>query len=77
MPMYFLQLGDSDVFTDPDGTELADLAAARAHTIRVARELAFKRSKMAGQPWSAWTISAHDNKGTKLFSFPMTDFAEE
>ena len=39
MPMYYFHLQDDDTITDTEGTDLADLAAARVHAVGVAREL--------------------------------------
>lgn len=74
MPMYFLRLCDTQTFSDEDGTELANVAQARAHAIQVARELAFKSTGIAGCPWAEWTMSGHDDEGTELFSFPDGGF---
>jgi len=38
MPLYFFNIRGGEYFDDPDGTELADTAQARAHGATVARE---------------------------------------
>ena len=47
-PMYYFHLRDQDDLRDLDGTELADVAAAREHAGTVARELTFKTR------WDTW-----------------------
>jgi hypothetical protein len=63
MPMYYFHLRDQDHITDVDGTDLADIDAAREHADTVARELTFKttaswaRSGRNG-PWLCTTATA-------------------
>jgi hypothetical protein len=73
MPMYYFHLRDQDTITDTDGTELADVEAARGHAAAVARELTSKTSGIQGEPWSAWSMVVHDGDGLELFSFGMSD----
>ena len=73
MPMYYFHLRDNEQITDVDGTDLADLAAARGHADGVAQELMFKSSGMLGEGWSKWTMVVHDHDGLELFSFLMGD----
>jgi hypothetical protein len=73
MPMYYFHLRDQDTITDIDGTELADVEAARDHANAVARELTTKTSGIQGEPWSAWSMVVHDDDGLELFSFEMSD----
>jgi hypothetical protein len=48
MPMYYFHLRDTDAITDVDGTDLADINAAREHADTVARELTFKTTPGRG-----------------------------
>jgi hypothetical protein len=73
MPMYYFHLRDDEKINDVDGTELADLEAARSHADGVAQELMFKSDGMLGEAWSKWTMVVHDNDGLELFSFLMSD----
>jgi hypothetical protein len=71
--MYFFHLCDQDTIHDVDGTELADVDAAREHADVVAKELKFKTRTFEDEAWSAWTMSVHDAHGLELFSFRMGD----
>jgi hypothetical protein len=73
MPMYYFRLRDQDTLKDLDGTELANMDAARAHADVVARELKFRSDKFMGEGWSAWSMTVHDDDGLELFSSPMSD----
>ena len=73
MPMYYFHLRDQDDIMDVDGTDLADIDAAREHADTVARELTFKTTGISGEPWSKWAMVVHDHDGVELFSFEMSD----
>jgi hypothetical protein len=73
MPMYYFHLRDHDDILDMDGTDLADIDAAREHADTVARELTFKTSGILGEAWSEWSMVVQDNDGLELFSFGMSD----
>ena len=73
MPMYYFHLRNQDHLTDPDGTELVDVDAARAHALGVAKELKFKSDTLMDEAWSKWSMHVQDGDGTELFSFPMAD----
>jgi hypothetical protein len=73
MPMYYFHLCDHDTITDIDGTELADIEAAREHADTVARELTFKTSGILNEEWSKWTMVVHDDDAVELFSIEMSD----
>jgi hypothetical protein len=72
MPMYYFHLRDTDEITDVDGTDLADVDAAREHADTVARELTFKTTGILGEAWSKWTMVVNDGDGLELFSFGMS-----
>lgn len=72
MPMYYFHLRDQDKITDVDGTDLADIDAAREHADTVARELTFKTTGILGEEWSKWTMVVNDGDGLELFSFGMS-----
>ena len=73
MPMYYFHLRNQDTVQDVDGTELADIDAARAHADVVARELKFETDRFLDEEWSRWSMRVHDEEGQELFSFPMSD----
>lgn len=73
MPLYYFCLHDEECVSDPDGTELPDVAAASEHAESVARELMFRRDRMLGRGWSAWTMSVRDADGAEVLSFPLAD----
>ena len=72
MPMYYFNLYDHVEVLDDDGTDLINLAAARDHAARVARELTFKSNGLLEQQWSNWTMKVHNDEGTELFSLAMS-----
>ena len=74
MPMYYFHLCDDVPILDSEGTDLDNVGAARAHAIVVAREITFKSEDFLDQDWSRWTMTVHDDMGTELFSFAMSDF---
>ena len=73
MPMYYFHLRDHEQINDVDGTDLADIKAAREHAGTVARELKFNNDNFMGQAWSAWSMVVHDGDGVEMFSFEMSD----
>jgi len=73
MPMYYFHLRDQDTIEDVDGTELADMDAARAHARVVAQELKFESDTFLDEEWSRWSMHVQDDAGQELFSFPMVD----
>ena len=65
MPMYYFHLRDDNHISDLDGTELADVDAAREHAGAVARELTtipagYKASLGRSGPWSCMTMTARN-----------------
>jgi hypothetical protein len=64
MPRFFFNLYDGrKMIPDPDGTELSDYDAARAHAFRVMRELTKNREEETG----AWRLVVHEGSGTPCF----------
>ena len=55
---------------------LEDETAAMAHGILVMRELMHKRSGMAGEPWSAWTMRVSDEVGRTVHLIPFAEMPE-
>jgi hypothetical protein len=74
MPMYYFHLSNDKNVLDVDGTDLADVAAARSHAFGVARELTFQSEGLLDQDWSRWRMVVHDDGGIELFSLPLSDF---
>jgi len=75
MPMYYFHLRDQDTVQDVDGTELADIDAARAHAEVVAQELKFETNTFLDEEWSRWSMHVEDAEGLELFSFEMSQVA--
>ena len=73
MPMYYFHLHDDENIVDSDGTDLANVSAAREHATAVARELTVNSFSFLDQNWSGWTMSVHDANGLKVFSLAMSD----
>jgi hypothetical protein len=64
MPRYFFNLHDGrKIIPDPDGTELTDCHAARAHAYRVMRELARNREEKT----RTWRLVVHEEYGVPCF----------
>ena len=75
MPMYYFHLRDQETVQDVDGTELADIDAARAHAEVVAQELKFETNTFLDEEWSRWSMHVEDAEGLELFSFEMSQVA--
>ena len=76
MPMYYFDLYDDENILDTDGTDLANVGAARAHATAVARELTVNSFSFLDQSWSGWTMKVRDDGGSELFSLAMADFRD-
>ena len=74
MSMYYFHLSNDEKVLDVDGTNLANVAAARTHAFGVARELTFKSQGMLDQEWSQWRMLVQDDGGIELFSLQLSDF---
>ena len=74
MPMYYFHLSNDERVVDVDGTDLANVAAARTHAFGVARELTFKSQGILDQDWSLWRMLIQNDDGVELFSFPLSDW---
>jgi Domain of unknown function (DUF6894) len=74
MSMFYFDVHDGDrVLSDDDGTDLADIEAARAHAIVVVQELMFRRDGMLDRDWSEWNILIRDGDGVELLRFNFSD----
>lgn len=76
MPIYYFHIRNTDTIADPDGTDLVDEGAARAHANGVARELMFHSEGMLEHDWSAWSMAVHDEDDRELFSFPFSEIED-
>jgi hypothetical protein len=76
MPMYYFHLNDGRSIVDSDGTDLANVGAAREHATAVARELTAKSTGFLDENWSGWTMNVHDDSGVELFSLVMSNFRD-
>jgi hypothetical protein len=68
MPLFYFNLdGGYERVADPDGTELADECAARAHAAEVAQEImAHTEAKTR-----SWLLEVCDRDGLPLFELPF------
>jgi hypothetical protein len=66
MPRYHFAVRNSDRHDDPDGTELADDAAAREYAMRVIREL----QHGDGDNWRGWTMEVTQD-GRRVWQIPF------
>ena len=72
--MFFFDVHDGDrVLSDDDGTDLADIEAARAHAIVVVQELMFRQSGLLDRGWSEWKILIRDGDGVELLRLNFSD----
>jgi hypothetical protein len=76
MPLYYFDVANRVRLSDPDGTMLPNKETAFVHALQVVRELMFKRTKMLGEPWSAWTMRVNDKDGKEIHTIPFTDLPE-
>lgn len=68
MPRYFFNLHDGHkIIPDPDGTELKDYHAARAHAFRVMRELSRNRERQT----SIWRLVVCEGHAIPCFELPF------
>jgi hypothetical protein len=72
--MYYFHLQDTENIVDTDGTDLANVGAARDHAAGVRRELTANSTGLLDRNWSGWTMRVHDDSGLELFSLAMSDF---
>jgi hypothetical protein len=75
MPQYFFQFCDGDETRDPDGLELADLAAALAVAHHELRQLAAYDLQRTGQLGLTDRIDITDARGRVLESVCVADLA--
>jgi hypothetical protein len=75
MSRFFFNFTDGErVFPDPEGAELADLAAARAEAIMNARALLRRRFR-PGQQLAGWRVCVVDETGRERLSIPLSQAA--
>jgi len=76
MPLFFFHLADSDhTITDDEGTELADLQAARAEAVSVSRDLLRANAVAApsrGTPWRLWVTDKPNGAGKTLSTLQLS-----
>ncbi len=73
MPRYFFDIRDGQDFLDEDGSDHADLAAARIEAVRYSAEVL---KEMPERFWhrEEWTMTVSDAERTPLFTLKF--FAE-
>ena len=71
MPRYFFSVIDGRDYTDTEGSELPDLAAAQAEAIVTAGEML---RDSTGNVWSGheWRMNVSDEGGTTVLSLHFT-----
>jgi hypothetical protein len=72
MPRYFYHIVDGKALVDLEGTEVGNLADARAQAIDTAGRML---SEMDGQFWGdgrAWTMSVADETGRVVFTLKFS-----
>ena len=76
MPRYFFHVRDGQEYLDTNGSELADVAAARQHSVEVATQLLGAPSLefLNGEDWH---LHVEDDSGRVLFrlNFQATNSA--
>ena len=76
MPRYFLHLHNDVDAADPEGIELPDLAAARAHTIVNARGVFAETAREHGRVVLSHRIDIEDEHGRILDSVRFDEAVE-
>ena len=67
MPRFFFHLTDGKrTFTDANGVELKNSAAARVHLVSHIRELRGTLSDNGIHDWSEWSVMLSDDKNKTL-----------
>ncbi|KAA0121631.1 hypothetical protein CIW48_22820 [Methylobacterium sp. P1-11] len=79
MPLYFLNLryGRDKVAVDPEGDELPDLDAARAHALEAARDLIARTRSYSVRDWFTCTFEIVNEGGRLLLAVPFSDTVPE
>jgi hypothetical protein len=73
VPRFYFHIIDGEtVITDPDGSELPDLATAHAEALQSARHLLADRIR-AGEVLDGQKFEIRDDEGTLLATVPFTD----
>lgn len=73
MPRYYFSLiSDGRTFTDREGDELADVAAARRHALELAQDLMGTRSSTI-RDWISCSLEVRDGSRRVLFILPFLE----
>ena len=67
MPKYFFHIHDGQTFPDEEGTELADLAAARLEAVQLTGQM-LKDDSQAFWNGEDWRVQVTDEAGMTLFT---------
>jgi hypothetical protein len=73
MSRYYFSLANGRRFTDVDGLELPDIAAARVEAIGFASDL--MRLDPKRRDWSTWVVQVTDESREAVFSLRFPDVA--
>ncbi|HEY0568937.1 MAG TPA: hypothetical protein VGD13_12575 [Xanthobacteraceae bacterium] len=79
MPRYYFNLKDGPESLDQEGTELADIGAARKEAVRYCGELLCDGpadSLWVGDPMKLWVTDAPAGKGKTLFTLMFSAVGE-
>jgi hypothetical protein len=79
MPRYFFNLryGRDKLAVDPEGDELPDTDAARAHALEVARDLIARTTSYSVRDWFTCTFEIVDETGQPVLTVPFSDTVPE
>jgi hypothetical protein len=75
MPRYYFNLKDGRVSLDDEGTELADIKAARQEAVRFSGEVlrdGAGDSLWEGEPWRLWVTDQPNGKGMTFFTLDFS-----
>jgi len=77
MPRYFFNLrhrsGPSGLAVDPEGDELADVAAAREHALGAARDTIARTRTNLVRDWFACSFEIVDEHSQPVITVPFSD----
>lgn len=81
MPRYFFHLryglGPDKLAIDPEGDDLPDVEAARAHALDAARDLSARTRSDGVRDWFACTYEIADEAGQPVLTVPFADIVAE
>jgi hypothetical protein len=81
MPRYYFNVrhrpGPAGLAVDPEGDDLADIHAARAHALSVARAMVARERLTMIRDWMVCMFEISDEAGQRVLTVPFSDIVPE